>query len=120
MAKKETAAEYIRSASEYRFGGKKPTVSTQGIWEVRGADPNCDLSGSHYTPLIGYFDGSFQDVYDLACTKPSAYGWGGLEATITLLNVVKVDDKTVERQKELAAEKVHLEARLKELKSLLP
>lgn len=118
--KDPTATEYIRDNQVYRFGEKKPTPTTYGIWEVRGADSNCDLGGSHYTPLIGHYQGTFQDVYDLALTKPSTRGWGGFEASITLLNVVTVDDTTVARQKELTAEKVKLEARLKEIKLLVP
>lgn len=120
MSKDVTAVEYIRSESAYRFGGTKPTPTTYGIWEVRGADPNCDFGGSHYTPLIGHYEGTFEDVYNLALTKPSTRGWGGFEAEIKLIQVVKVDSESVFRQKKLLEEKSQLEARLKDIEKLVP
>jgi len=122
MSKNKTAAEYIQENLRYayKFGGSIPTPTTYGIWEVRGADQNCGIGGSHHTPLIGYFEGTFEDVYNLALTKPSTRGWSGFEAEIKLINVIKVDSNTLSLQAELIKEKKELEHRLKEIEQLTP
>lgn len=122
MSKNITAAEYIQANSRYayKFGGSLPKLDTYAVWEVRGADPNCDLGGSHHTPLIGYYEGKFEDVFNLAKTKSSCYGWGGFEAEFQPIEAVKVDSDSVKKQNKLLKEKEDIEKRLKEISTLLP
>lgn len=55
---------------------KKHNLQEKGYWEVRGEDPNCDLHGSHYTPLIGYYFGTLEDVLKIAVEDHRFYTWG--------------------------------------------
>lgn len=55
---------------------KKYASNEYGIWEVRGEDSNCDMGGSHYTPLLGYFEGKLSDVVKHAVGLPKFWQWG--------------------------------------------
>jgi hypothetical protein len=68
----EKVREYL--ANEYKPNYK---LETEGIWNVYGEDPNCDLGGSHIEPFLGRFEGRFIDVLEHAVTMPRFYAWGG-------------------------------------------
>ena len=63
-----------------RYEGKelllKHKLDEQGTWEVKGEDPNCDLGGSHHQPLLGYFEGTLENVLIHAVTLPNFWTWG--------------------------------------------
>lgn len=48
-----------------------------GVWEIRGEDSNCDFSGPHSNPILGYAKGYFIDVLTYATTLNKFYTWGG-------------------------------------------
>jgi hypothetical protein len=48
----------------------------EGIWEVRGEDPNCDLGGAHIEPSLGFFQGKLMDVVAKAVEMDRFWQWG--------------------------------------------
>jgi hypothetical protein len=55
---------------------KEHNLSEYGIWEVRGEDPNCDLGGHHSQPFLGHFEGTLEDVLNIAVDLPNFWQWG--------------------------------------------
>jgi hypothetical protein len=68
-------------------GGHAP--SEYGVWQVHGEDPNCDLGGAHSNPLLGYFQGTFEDVCKHALTLQGFFQWGAGGYVIKANNGVK-------------------------------
>lgn len=58
----------------------KHYLDEEGIWEVRGEDPNADNGGHHHNPYIGTYQGELSKVIEKAVTHPKfwAWGWGGI------------------------------------------
>lgn len=90
---------------------------TDGVWCVRGADSNCDLSGSHYMPILGYYRGKLIDVARLAIELDSFWSWGA--GDITPIQIVDVTELNVVNLKKLRIKERELEAELKEVKTKL-
>lgn len=61
---------------DYTEGLKKMPLNTQGIWEVRGEDHNCDLGGHHHNPLIGHVEGTLEQAILFGCASPKWSAWG--------------------------------------------
>jgi len=93
----------------------KPT--DVGVWQVLAADSNCDLGGSHYCSTIGFFEGSLSDVVAHAVTCQGFWSWGAGE--IKFINVTKLDKESIALRTKLLAEKADLEARLREIGTLV-
>lgn len=51
-------------------------INEYGVWQIFSEDPNCDYGGPHYTPSLGYAEGTFLDVLAYASTLPNFYSWG--------------------------------------------
>lgn len=62
--------------STLKYYAKGHTRHSYGIWEVRGEDPNCDLGGAHHNPLLGYFEGTLEDVMKHAMDLSGFWQWG--------------------------------------------
>lgn len=58
---------------------KKHTVSEHGVWQIYGADSNCDLGGSHYVPLLDTVSGVLSDVIRNAVVRKKFWSWGSGE-----------------------------------------
>ncbi|MFC1723963.1 hypothetical protein ACFL0V_07545, partial [Nanoarchaeota archaeon] len=50
--------------------GEKINPEEEGIWDVYGEDPNCDMGGSHVMPHLGRYAGKFGDVLAIAVQHP--------------------------------------------------
>lgn len=37
-------------------------LDQEGIWQIYGEDPNCDLGGHHYEPLLATVTGKLEDT----------------------------------------------------------
>ena len=55
---------------------RKYSLQTEGIWEVRGEDPNADFGGHHHQPILGYYKGRLQDVIVEAVNLSGFWTWG--------------------------------------------
>jgi hypothetical protein len=64
-------------------------LNEEGIWEVRGEDPNCDLGGHHHEPLIGHFKGKFKNVLEYAVSHKDWFVWG-IGGSIKKINVIPI------------------------------
>lgn len=51
-------------------------LDEEGMWEVRGEDPNCDLGGHHHNPYIGTVRGTLEKVIRWAVVKEGFWEWG--------------------------------------------
>ncbi len=64
-----------------------PKDSDQGIWHIRGEDPNCDMHGPHVQPSLCYFKGNYKQAIEHAATLPAFFAWG-TGGDIDLIKVV--------------------------------
>jgi len=55
---------------------KNHSLDEEGLWEVFGEDPNCDLGGYHREPSLGIYEGKLEDVIRTAVTLPGFWQWG--------------------------------------------
>jgi len=55
---------------------KEHSLDEEGIWEVRGEDPNCDLGGSHHEPYLCTLEGKLYDVIHEAVLMHGFWQWG--------------------------------------------
>lgn len=86
-----------------------------GTWHVTGEDPNCDLGGPHYEPSMGYYDGKFEDIVEMALRMPGFFSWG-YGGDVKAIKVSKVDKTTIKQKAETRSRIAKLEAELKQLK----
>lgn len=104
------------------YGGrellKKYKLNTKGTWVVRGEDPNCDLGGNHYQPILGYFEGTLGDVISYAVDLPGFWQWG-YGGDFELVKLTQITEQSAARRAELLAKKADLEAQLKEINESL-
>lgn len=106
-----------QETAKNRLLGKFPATQ-DGIWEVRGEDPNCDLGGAHYQPLLGYYKGRYSDIVDYALELSGFFQWG-YGGDIKEVKIVEIDaskkkqlQEAKARLKELDKEKEDLEAKI--------
>lgn len=74
---KQKVLKYLDSTYSGRQLLTKHSLSEEGVWEIRGEDPNCDLGGTHYQPRLGVYSGTLEKVLEIAVQKPSWAQWGG-------------------------------------------
>lgn len=88
------------------------------FYVVRGEDPNADAFGPHVEPVLGYFEGEYYDVLELAQSLPgwSSYGRGGKVEKITFQRVTK---GTLTKRRELMQQRTLLQGELKKVQSQL-
>jgi hypothetical protein len=78
MKNGETQEYFDKYIATYRGQNllSKHSLEDEGFWEVRGEDPNCDLGGKHYEPIIGVFEGKLRDVIKTAVMTQGFWQWG--------------------------------------------
>lgn len=73
----QAAASYLYST----YNGQKllsnHSLDEEGIWEIRGEDPNCDMGGYHNEPSLKTVMGSLRKAVELGVTLKGFYQWGG-------------------------------------------
>lgn len=60
----------------YEYEKIRFRLHEEGIWEVLGEDPNCDLGGGHIQPSLGFFQGKLRDVLAKAVDMDKFWQWG--------------------------------------------
>jgi hypothetical protein len=101
---------------------KEYSPNTQGTWEIRGEDPNCDLGGHHHEPKLEVVTGTYKNVVEYALTLPNFFQWGSGGRIIRMdppADIINVDNMRNPRVVELEDERRDLHARLKEIESEL-
>lgn len=56
---------------------EKYSLSTEGLWEVFGEDPNCDFGGYHHKPSLGLVQGTLENVIRWGVAQGGFWQWGG-------------------------------------------
>lgn len=116
-ATKPTPSNYTRFLNT--FSGKQLTkemLAQEGVFVVRGEDPNCDFGGAHYQPTLGYFHGKLDEVVRFAVELPGFWTWGA-GGDFTKVEIVELDEakKKAARIGELLAAKEKIESELAKL-----
>lgn len=95
------------------------SLEQEGLWKIRGEDPNCDLGGNHYMPELDIVEGKLRDVIEYGVELPSFWQWGG-GGDFTLINKPKkIDPVNNKRRRELKDKLARLEAEVEALKKEL-
>ena len=115
---KQSALERYRNTYAGKNLFAKYPLTQNGLWRIRGEDPNCDFGGHHYQPDLGTVEGTLKDVVEYAVGLKNFWQWGA-GGDIELLTVQKIDPIANKRIAELRQEAKDLEARLKEINSEL-
>lgn len=87
-AKSDHVFHFGRTYSGKRLLEKHP-LTQYGIWCVKGEDKNPDMGGFHHEPVLGYFEGTLEDVIKKAYTLKDWGSWAGA-GTIVLAEPEKV------------------------------
>lgn len=117
MSHADKVKQFITGAECYSNLLKENKLSDYGVWKVTGEDPNADLGGYHHNPLIGYAEGTLEDVIAWAVEQPRWYAWGrGGHIERWNPKIVKVNKNTLKEETKLRRRQSELEAELEELK----
>lgn len=68
-------ADYKKTFN-YRQLIAKHNLDSEGVWEVLGEDPNCDLAGPHHQPYLGTFSGKLRTCIEMAVNLDGFWQWG--------------------------------------------
>ncbi len=104
--------------SGYSYTTNKYPDDQEGVWEVRGEDPNCDWGGHHHPPYLGTFSGKYIDVVTMAVNMSSFWTWGS-GGEIKAVKIKKVDSISNLQRAKLKQELQDIELRATEIKKLL-
>lgn len=85
----EKAAKWLRTSYSGQRLREKHSLDEEGMWRIRGEDPNCDFSGPHYQPELGTVEGKLRNVVEHAVQMDGFYTWGG-GGDITKVSIRKV------------------------------
>ena len=91
------------------------SLDEEGIWEIRGEDPNCDFGGAHHQPKLGIVQGKLRDVIMYGVGLPGFWQWGGGGSFESIGIIPKIDSKSIQVRNELLVEEVRL---IRELKAV--
>jgi len=115
MSDLENFNRYINES----YAGKKlleqHSLDEEGIWEIRGEDPNCDMAGSHHQPKLGIVQGKLRDVIMYGISLPGFWQWGAGGDFESIGDIPKIDSKSIQIRNELLAEELRL---IRELKAV--
>lgn len=82
-------ALYMKSYS-YQDLIKRHSLNEQGMWKIKGEDPNCDWGGHHHQPELEIVEGRLEDVIKYGVELPRFWTWGGGGDFVKLEVVKKV------------------------------
>lgn len=108
----------VKYKNTYGYRNNRYPDHQEGIWEVRGEDPNCDFGGSHHQPYLGTFSGKYIDVVNMAVNLGGFWTWGA-GGEIKLVTIKKVDSVSNAERLRLKQELQDLELRAAEIKEKL-
>ena len=99
--------EVYRSTYAYKSLMEIYHLDEEGLWQVRGEDPNCDLGGHHHQPNLGVYAGKLKDVLAAAVMMNGFWQWGG-GGSIVKIDVKNINDVAKD------AERARAEARVRQ------
>jgi hypothetical protein len=106
--------QYHKFINTYSGGEllKKHSLDEEGLWQIKGEDPNCDWGGSHHQPNLGIVDGKLVDVIKYAVELSGFWSWGAGGNIVKIDNIKKVDSQSARRRKDLEVQKFALQKQL--------
>lgn len=120
ITKEDNFERFLRTYSGKQLL-EKHKLDEEGVWEVRGEDPNCDWGGAHHQPYLGTFEGRLRDVIEHAVELGGFWQWGA-GGSIKRHNpprVKKINPKTQARRKEIQSRLDDLETEVQALREEL-
>lgn len=96
-------------------GGKlveKHSFTEEGVWNVKGEDPNCDWGPR---PDLGTYQGKLEDIIEMAVELPGFWQWGS-GGTISKTNVLTCTSTTNKKREEVRNTIAALEKQLAKLR----
>ena len=76
--KEMSLRERYEATDSYRKLTIKHNIQNEeGVWQIYGEDPNCDLAGYHKEPLLETVEGKLTNVIDYAVALKGFWSWGG-------------------------------------------
>jgi hypothetical protein len=99
---------------------KKHSLEEEGVWRIKGEDPNCDMGGYHHMPELGVVTGKLQDIIMYGANLPQFWQWGaGGSFELIGRDLPKIDAHSLEARAEMEDELKNLEEQVRELKRQL-
>jgi hypothetical protein len=98
------------------LAGRNP--DEQGVWDIHGEDPNCDLGGHHHEPFLETVSGTYRNVVEYAIGLRGFFNWGSggsIKRRNPPGNIRNVDQLKNPRVLKLESERLILQDRLKEI-----
>lgn len=80
---------------------EKYSLDQEGMWQIKGEDPNCDFGGHHYQPDLGLVTGKLQDVIEYAVELNSFWTWGAGGDIVPRSSPLKISPDANKRRREL-------------------
>ena len=87
---------------------KEHHLEEEGLWQIKGEDPNCDMGGSHHQPDLGIVQGKLRDVIEYAVELSSFWSWGSGGDIKKIDNIKKIDSAVTMRRNSLLEKKAQL------------
>ena len=112
----ESNLERYKRCYSYKELLKKHSLDEEGVWEIRGEDPNCDFGGHHYQPQLGAVTGKLGDVIEAAVEMSNFWTWG-CGGDIRPVKIIPVE--SLGKNTSLQQEKQRLQQRIKEIEAEL-
>lgn len=94
---------------------EKEKEGQEGIWCIRGEDPNCDFGGNHRKPILGYAEGKYEIVWLYAQSLPQWCTWGD-GGSLELIEIKKINKEKLEKLHDLETQKKYYETEIENLK----
>lgn len=94
---------------------EKYSRDEDGVWEIRGEDPNCDLGGPHHEPHLDTVEGKYADIVEYALTLGGFFQWGYGGSIKKLRPIRKITGDALRRRAELTRRRAELQAELKKV-----
>lgn len=108
--------EIYEKSYEYKELLKKHSLTDEGVWEILGEDPNCDMGGSHHQPKLAVVSGRLGEVIKAAVDMKSFWTWGS-GGSIRFVKIISLND--LAKKAALNKEKQKLEERIKAIEAEL-
>ena len=91
----------------------------EGLWDIHGEDPNCDMGGSHIEPHLETVEGRYGDVLDYALSLEGFFNWGH-GGSIRKIEVRKhIDENSVGERAKLLKKRAELQAEINAIEKQL-
>ena len=98
---------------------KKYSLDADGLWQIFGEDPNCDMGGSHHSPSLGFASGKLADVIEYGVALPRFWQWGAGGDFKLIKGIVNVNPEENARRRQLEEKEAELKAQLEEVQRQL-